>query len=135
MYRTYLFGSPSIITCFPTVNKFVFQSEDFFLDWPSVELMGHTSLVAVQGRSHERLKSYVTGAINRPDALRRIAQLVQPRMVAALESWAQKGRITALDEAKKVMIPIYIFRSYKELGFRPIQISRSLRRVKLHNCR
>ncbi|XP_034217204.1 ent-kaurenoic acid oxidase-like [Prunus dulcis] len=103
MYRTYLFGSPSIIACFPAVNKFVFQSDDtFILNWPSVDLVGHTSLVAVHGKSHARLRSYVTNVINQPDALRRIAQMVQPRIIAALESWAQKGRIKAHDETKKV---------------------------------
>ncbi|KAM1340304.1 hypothetical protein ACFX2H_038716 [Malus domestica] len=103
LYRTYLFGSPSIIACFPTVNKFVFQSDDtFILEWPSVDLMGYTSLVAVHGKSHARLRGYVTNVINQPDALRRIAQVVQPRITAALESWAQKGRVKAYDETKKV---------------------------------
>lgn len=103
MYRTYLFGSPSIIACFPAVNKFVFQSDDtFILNWPSVDLMGRTSLVAVHGKSHARIRNYVTNVINQPDALRRIAQMVQPRIIAALESWAHKGRIKAHDETKKV---------------------------------
>ncbi|XP_004301171.1 PREDICTED: ent-kaurenoic acid oxidase 2-like [Fragaria vesca subsp. vesca] len=103
MYRTHLFGSPTIITCFPDVNKYVFQSEEtFFLDWPRVELMGQNSIVAVHGPAHVRLRRYVIGVINRPDSLRHIAQVVQPRMIAALKSWAQKGRIKAYDEAKKV---------------------------------
>lgn len=117
MYRTHLFGSPTIITCFPNVNKYVFQSADtFFLDWPSVELMGHKSLVVVHGPSHARLRSYVVGVINRPDSLRRIAQLVQPRMIDALESWAQKGRIKVYDEAKKVKVSWrWLQRSYENI--------------------
>ncbi|KAL6175554.1 hypothetical protein ACLB2K_052193 [Fragaria x ananassa] len=103
MYRTHLFGSPSIITCFPAVNKYVLQSDDIFTsEWPNVDLMGPTSLVSVSGKSHTRVRSYVTNVINRPDALRRIALLVQPRIIAALESWAQKGRIKAFDEANKL---------------------------------
>ncbi|KAE8124088.1 hypothetical protein FH972_018998 [Carpinus fangiana] len=81
MYRTHLFGSPSIMACFPSVNKFIFQSDDkLLLDWPQVDLMGPASLVAVHGKSHARLRSYVVNTINRPDALRRIALHVQPRM-------------------------------------------------------
>ncbi|KAK9266962.1 hypothetical protein L1049_021526 [Liquidambar formosana] len=103
MYRTHLFGSPSIIACFPAINKFVLQSDDLFmLEWPTVETMGTNSLVAVQGKSHARLRSYVMNAINRPDALRRIALLVQPGMTAAFRSWAQKGKVRGYDEAKKV---------------------------------
>lgn len=85
MYRTHLFGKPSIITCLPAINKFVFQSEEIFpLNWPNVDVVGSRSLVAVQGSSHARLRTYVMNVINKPDALRRIAGLVQPRMVAAI---------------------------------------------------
>lgn len=103
MYRTYLFGSPCIITCFPSVNKFVFRANKaFILEWPNAELMGATSVVMVNGKAHARLRSFVLNAINRPDALRQIAALVQPRLVSALEMWAQKGRIVAYHEIKKV---------------------------------
>ncbi|KAL6283885.1 hypothetical protein ACE6H2_014814 [Prunus campanulata] len=103
MYRSHLFGSPCIITCFPAVNKFVLQSLDtFILDWPTVDLLGRSSLVAVHGKPHARLRSFVTNAINQPDALRRVALFVQPRMVAVLQSWALKGRIKAYDETKKL---------------------------------
>ncbi|PON86074.1 Cytochrome P450 [Trema orientale] len=103
MYRTHLFGSPSIIACFPPVSKFVLQSDNnFLLEWPNVDLMGPTSLVAVHGKAHARLRSYVINAINRPDALRRIAVVVQPRIVAALNSWSQNGTVKAYHETKKV---------------------------------
>lgn len=103
LYRTHLFGSPSIIACFPAVTKYVLQTPSkFILNWPTKPLMGYSALVSVQGEAHSRLRSYVVGAINQPDALRRIADHVQPRMVAALNSWAQKGQISAYKEIKKV---------------------------------
>ncbi|KAK4837324.1 hypothetical protein QYF36_004568 [Acer negundo] len=103
MYRTHLLGSPSVIVCFPSISKIVYQSDEIFrLQWPAVDLVGRTSLVSVQGKAHERLRSFVTKAINRPDALRRIAALVQPSMVAALQSWAQKRKVKVSYEAKKV---------------------------------
>ncbi|KAL5747373.1 hypothetical protein ACOSP7_024371 [Xanthoceras sorbifolium] len=103
MYRTHLFGSTTIIACLPSINKFICRSDDaFILQWPTVDLMGRTALVAVQGKAHARIKSYVTNAVNRPDALRRIAAHVQPRMVAALQSWADKGQVKGYDEAKKM---------------------------------
>ncbi|KAG8379115.1 hypothetical protein BUALT_Bualt07G0054500 [Buddleja alternifolia] len=103
LYRTHLFGTPAIIACNPSANKFVLQTESsFFLEWPSVELTGLTSLVAVQGASHTRVRSFVVRAINQPDALRRIALMVQPRITTTLKLWAQTGTITVLKEAKKV---------------------------------
>ncbi|KDP31198.1 hypothetical protein JCGZ_11574 [Jatropha curcas] len=103
LYRTYLFGSPSIIACFPMVSRFIFQSDDkFILEWPNLELMGRNSLVVVQGKAHSRLRSFVTNSINRPNALRLIAAQVQTRIVAALNSWAQTGKVKAYKEVKKV---------------------------------
>ncbi|GFZ03647.1 hypothetical protein Acr_16g0002710 [Actinidia rufa] len=102
MYRTHLFRSPAIISCSPSANKFVFQSDDsFILEWPTVEIVGTNSLVAVQGSKHARLRSFVSRAINQPDALRHTALMVQPRVIDALRSWAHKGRIVAYTEAKK----------------------------------
>lgn len=102
MYRTHLFGSPSIIACFPMANKFVLQSSDLILHWPSADLVGPTSLVMVHGKAHYRIRSFVMNAINHPDALRRITLMVQPRMVDALQSWAKRGRVKAYDETKRV---------------------------------
>ncbi|GMN45736.1 hypothetical protein TIFTF001_014920 [Ficus carica] len=101
LYRTYLFGSPSIIAWFPSVNRFVLQDDALLKAWPNVDIFGSTYLVTVHGNSHARLRSYVTNAINQPEALRQITLLVQPRIVAALQSWSQKGRVKAYDETKK----------------------------------
>lgn len=103
LYRTHLFGSPTIIACTPSTNKFVFQTEaSFRLEWASAELVGSTSLVAVEGASHTRVRSVVVRAINQPDVLRKITLMLQPRLTAALKLWSQKGRIRAYDEARKV---------------------------------
>ncbi|KAI9175057.1 hypothetical protein LWI28_026756 [Acer negundo] len=104
MYRTHLFGSPSIIACFPSISKYVYRSGDLFMvKWPNVDLMGPTSIGAVHGKAHARIRSYLTNAINRPDSLRRIAAHVQPRMVAALQSWAHQGQLKGYTEVKKVI--------------------------------
>ncbi|KAK9278687.1 hypothetical protein L1049_028261 [Liquidambar formosana] len=117
MYRTYLFGSPTIIACFPSINQFVFNSSDLFVgEWPTAEpVLGRNALVVAQGKAHARLKSHVINAINRPDALRRIALLVQPRVRAALQSWAQNGKINAHDETKKLTFEniVKLFVSYE----------------------
>ncbi|KAJ6845058.1 ent-kaurenoic acid oxidase [Iris pallida] len=103
LYRSHIFGYPSIITCLPESNKFVLQSaSDFHIRWPAPELFGLTSLVNVEGKKHTRLKSYVVNAINHPKALRRVAQIVQPRIVSSLRSWANKGKINGLLESKKM---------------------------------
>ncbi|CAN0900763.1 Ent-kaurenoic acid oxidase 2, partial [Linum grandiflorum] len=103
LYRTHLFGKPTIIACSPAVSRFVFQKDDaFILDWPSLDLVGPTSLVAIHGSDHARLRRFLTNAINHPVALRRIASLVQPNLIAALQAWAHSGRVNAYQQVKKV---------------------------------
>ncbi|RHN66294.1 putative cytochrome P450 [Medicago truncatula] len=103
MFRTHLFGTPSIIVYTSTIHKFMLYSKDKFkAEWPTIELMGRNSLVAVHGKAHTQVHNFVTNAINRPDALNRIVALVQPRMVAALQSWAQMDKIKARFETQKM---------------------------------
>ncbi|XP_047331720.1 ent-kaurenoic acid oxidase 2-like [Impatiens glandulifera] len=104
MFRTHLFGSPSIIVCSPSMSKFVLQSSDdhFKMAWPSIEIIGHKSLVSVHGTAHMRLRTFILKAVNQPQSLRYTASLVQPRIVKTLESWAQKGRVIASHEIRKV---------------------------------
>lgn len=103
LYRTHLFGSPAIISCFPATNRFILQSnESFILQWPTVDIVGPKALSTLQGKSHARLKAVISNAVNRPDALRRIAGLVQPAIIQALNRWEQRGRIIAFHETRKV---------------------------------
>ncbi|CAM8978223.1 unnamed protein product [Rhodiola kirilowii] len=103
LYRTYLFGSPAIISCLPSANRFILQSADsFILQWPTVEIVGRKAVVTLQGKPHARLKGFIANAVNRPDALRRIAILVQPSIIQALNTWADKSRIVAFHEIRKL---------------------------------
>ncbi|KAF7806160.1 cytochrome P450 [Senna tora] len=105
VFRSHLFGSACIIACAPSVNKFVFQSEDKFrLEWPTVTLMGTTSLVAVHGKEHATLRRFVLNAINSPNSLRRITLLLQPLILSSLQSWATKLKIKAHIETKKMTL-------------------------------
>jgi len=108
VYRTHLFGSPTVLVCSPAANKFVLQSSrsqdgTFGIRWPAPELVGVSCVVNVDGSQHARLRGFILGAINRPGSLRTIAEVVQPRVVAALRSWADKGTIAAATEIKKVI--------------------------------
>ncbi|CAK9183390.1 unnamed protein product [Ilex paraguariensis] len=91
MYRTHLFGFPSIMACSPAITKFIFRSDDQFpYRWPTNDLVGHNSIISASGQRHDRLRRFLSMAINQPEALRRIATHVQPRIAAALQAWAKK---------------------------------------------
>lgn len=103
MYRTHLFGKPSVIVYLPTTSKFVFRDDkSFILKWPNIELVGENSVVSVHGSAHVRLRSLVSRSINQPDGLRRIALAVQPRIILALQSWVKEHKVIAYKEVRKV---------------------------------
>ncbi|KAL0285159.1 UNVERIFIED_CONTAM: Ent-kaurenoic acid oxidase 1, partial [Sesamum angustifolium] len=101
----YGFFDPLLVACSFTL-VFVYPTSCIYAGKTNMKRgklgRGTTSLVAVQGYSHTRVRSFVMRAINQPDALHKIALRVQPRITVALESWAQKGRIRVYKEAKKV---------------------------------
>ncbi|GJS41537.1 cytochrome P450 [Tanacetum coccineum] len=105
MYKTHLFGKPSVIVISPLATKYAFRAEEsFIIEWPNVEIIGKNSLGAVHGKEHVRIRSFVSRSINHLDALRQISCLVQPRMVSALQSWAEHGTINSYEEIKVRLI-------------------------------
>ena len=103
LYRTHLFGSPAVLVCSPAANKLVLQSPNSFgVCWPAPDLVGASSILNADGARHARLRACVVEAVNRPSSLRSIARAIQPRVAAALRTWAHKSTVTAAVEAKKV---------------------------------
>ncbi|KAH9328402.1 hypothetical protein KI387_000510, partial [Taxus chinensis] len=105
VYRTHLFGSPTIITCSPEANRFMtgpIESSSLISGWPSPQLMGRSSIAMVEGMQHKRMRRHVMEAVNRPESIRRMFVTLQPSFRAAFKSWAQKGTITAADEANEL---------------------------------
>ncbi|KAK1288342.1 Ent-kaurenoic acid oxidase 1 [Acorus calamus] len=107
LYKSHLFGEPSIIACSPAVNKFILQSADLFpIRWPDPTLLGKSTLATSHGDQHRRLRNFVLGAINRPESLARIALSVQPGITAALQSWAEKGSIVTFQNICKMFVSL-----------------------------
>ncbi|CDP21942.1 unnamed protein product, partial [Coffea canephora] len=101
--QTHLFGSSSIIACSPSANKSILQSDQVFaMGWPGTKITGNKFLIALEGSSHARIRGLVVKALNQPDALRRIAIMVQPGIVTALQQWSKEGRVVVFNKAKKV---------------------------------
>jgi len=55
VYRTHLFGSPTVLVCSPAANKFVLKSSQdgtFGIRWAAPELVGLSCVVNVEGSQH-----------------------------------------------------------------------------------
>ncbi|XXG83883.1 hypothetical protein AAC387_Pa10g1532 [Persea americana] len=106
LYRTHLFGYPTIVTCSPLINKQVLGSlteeGKVSTGWPSSQLIGSSSVAVTDGLGHKRLRRHLMEAFNNPRALRAVLSTAQPIFISAFEDWASKGRINAYEETKKV---------------------------------
>ncbi|XP_021855280.2 ent-kaurenoic acid oxidase 2 [Spinacia oleracea] len=106
IYRTHLYGSPSIIACSPSLCKFVLNSSDKFVqEWPTIQVLGTKSVITLdEGTLHGIIKSFIVKSINRPDSLSKIVHQIQPTIVAALQLWSQMPKIKTFDQVKKVTL-------------------------------
>ncbi|XP_020268060.1 ent-kaurenoic acid oxidase 2-like [Asparagus officinalis] len=104
IYRTHLFGYPAIVSCSPESNKQILGSKtedgSFGPGWPSTELMGNSSIVAIDGLWHKKIRRHLIEAFNSPRALDSHLTSAQPIFIQALEDWASKRKIVAYDETK-----------------------------------
>ncbi|XP_021768003.1 ent-kaurenoic acid oxidase 2-like isoform X1 [Chenopodium quinoa] len=118
IYRTHLYGSPSIIACSPSLCKFVLDSSDKFAqEWPTTQVLGTNSLITLnEGQRHGIIKSVIVKSINQPDSLSRIVLQIQPTIVAALQLWSQMPKINAFYQVKKVTLD-YTMRYIAHLEF------------------
>lgn len=105
IYRTHLFGYPTIVTSSPLINKQVLGSMTeegrVSTGWPSNQLIGSSSVAVVDGLGHKRLRRYLMEAFNNPRALKAVLTSAQPIFISAFEDWASKRRINAFEETKK----------------------------------
>ncbi|GLJ23897.1 hypothetical protein SUGI_0454120 [Cryptomeria japonica] len=106
IYRTHLFGSPSIITCSPEFNRFVMGTEtengSFIAGWPCPRLFGEQSINMVEGGRHKRLRRFLLEAINKPESLPNIIIRLQPAFKDSFENWVVKGKFSAVDEIRSL---------------------------------
>lgn len=104
VYRTNLFGYPTIVSCSPEFNKQILGSrtEDgsFGPGWPATELFGETMVVVTSGMLHKKIRRHFMQAFNSPSSLHSHLAAAQPSLISALEDWASKGRISAYHETR-----------------------------------
>lgn len=104
VFKSHLFGSPTIISCELELNTFILQNEGrlFQSSYPKPvkSILGDLSLMIVHGELHKKLRSVEVEFINsfksRPDFIAHIQKL----SASLMESWAGKQQIHLFKEAK-----------------------------------
>jgi ent-kaurenoic acid hydroxylase len=110
IYKTYMFGCPSIIVCIPeTCRKVLTDDERFKLGYPKATtiLTGRRSFHGISNAEHKRLRRLTTSPINGHEALAGYIDLIEGIVINSLEKWAGTKRpIELLTELRKVAFKV-----------------------------
>ncbi|XVF51941.1 hypothetical protein PTKIN_Ptkin04bG0224500 [Pterospermum kingtungense] len=110
IYKTQLYGNPSIIVCSPeTCRKVLLDDDKFGSGYPkgTVELLGKRSLPALPTPEYKRLRKLITAPIGSPEALSMYVRYIEDCVMISLEEWANMNRpIEFLTEIKTVFFKI-----------------------------
>ncbi|KAG2680224.1 hypothetical protein I3843_11G089300 [Carya illinoinensis] len=116
IYKTFMFGSPSVIVSIPeTCKKVLMDDERFKLGYPKATtiLTGRRAFHGISNSEHKRLRRLTTSPINGHEALAGYIDLIEGIVVTSLEEWASmKEPIQLLTELRgfafKVITNIFI---------------------------
>ncbi|KAH0462173.1 hypothetical protein IEQ34_009748 [Dendrobium chrysotoxum] len=119
IYKSFMFGSPTIMVTIPeTCKQVLMDDENFVTGWPkaAVELIGKKSFIGISPEEHKWLRKLTSAPINGYDALSTYLKFIEETVVSTLEKWAEMGQIEFLTEIRKLTFRIimHIFLSMEE---------------------
>lgn len=109
LYKSFMFGSPSIIVTVPEAcRKVLFDDDAFQPGWPTatLELIGKKSFVGISYEEHKRLRKLTASPVNGHEALSTYMRYIETNVVSALEKWSKMGRIEFLTKLRKLTFQI-----------------------------
>ncbi|XP_071741207.1 ent-kaurenoic acid oxidase 2-like [Rutidosis leptorrhynchoides] len=112
IYKTLMFGNPSIIVTVPEVcRKVLLDDNTFKPGWPlsTVQLAGRKSFIGITNEEHKRLRKMTKGPLNGQEALSMYLHYIETNVVLALENWSNMGRIEFLTELRRLTIKIILY--------------------------
>ncbi|KAK4379546.1 hypothetical protein RND71_001408 [Anisodus tanguticus] len=116
MYKTLMFGSPSIIvTTAEACRRVLCDDEAFKPGWPTstMQLIGKKSFIGISYEEHKWLRKLTAAPVNGHEALSMYINYIEENVISALEKWASMGQIEFLTQLRKLTFRIimYIFLS------------------------
>ncbi|KAI5647593.1 hypothetical protein M9H77_33598 [Catharanthus roseus] len=105
LYKTVMFGNPSIIVTTPEASRKVLTDDEAFMPgWPTstVKLIGEKSFIGLSYEEHKRLRKLTAAPVNGHEALSLYLKYIEENVVTALEKWSTMGQIEFLTELRRL---------------------------------
>ncbi|CAI9103384.1 OLC1v1001851C4 [Oldenlandia corymbosa var. corymbosa] len=109
LYKTVMFGNPSIIVTTPEACRRVLTDDETFKPgWPAsaMKLMGRKSFIGISEEEHKRLRKLTAAPVNGHEALSIYLKFIEDNVISALEKWSNMGEIEFLTQIRKLTFKI-----------------------------
>lgn len=109
LYKTLMFGRPSIIVTTPEGCRRVLTDDETFVPgWPksTMKLIGEKSFIGISAEEHKRLRKLTASPVNGHEALSLYLKYIEENVVKALDKWAGMGEIEFLTELRRLTFRI-----------------------------
>ncbi|XP_073317403.1 3-epi-6-deoxocathasterone 23-monooxygenase CYP90D1 [Primulina huaijiensis] len=112
VFKSHLFGSPTIISTDAEVSKIILQSDAsiFVPSYPKslMELMGKSSILLVNGSLHRRMHGLIGSFIKSPNLKAQITADMQKYVTASMDKWSEDSPVFIQDEAKHIGFQVLV---------------------------
>eukprot|EP00253_Pinus_taeda_P036186 PITA_36186 len=106
VFKTHIFGQPTIIMASVEANQFVFQNEGrlFKSAYPEafVSILGENNIVEIHGPMHLKLRKLGLSLVGTPNLKATLLQAVEKQVVESLDTWEEGNIIQVKEETTKI---------------------------------
>ncbi|XP_058227324.1 3-epi-6-deoxocathasterone 23-monooxygenase CYP90D1-like isoform X2 [Rhododendron vialii] len=112
VFKSHLFGSPTIVSTDAEVSKYVLQSDGkvFVPSYPKslTELMGKSSVLLINGSLHRRVHGLIGAFFKSPHLKSQITLDMQNYVQESMGKWREDQPVYVQDEAKNIAFQVLV---------------------------
>ncbi|KAF8406900.1 hypothetical protein HHK36_006021 [Tetracentron sinense] len=112
VFKSHIFGSPTIVSTDAEVSRFVLQSDAkvFIPSYPKslTELMGKSSILLINGNLQRRVHGLIGAFFKSPHLKAQITQDMRKYVQESMESWKDNNLIYIQDETKNIGFQVLV---------------------------
>ncbi|XP_074289077.1 3-epi-6-deoxocathasterone 23-monooxygenase CYP90D1-like [Silene latifolia] len=115
VFKSHIFGKPTIISTDAEVNKFILQSDAkvFVPSYPKslTELMGKSSILLINGSLQRRIHGLIGSFFKSPHLKARVTKDMQSYVLQAMDRWDDGNNVSPIfiqDEAKHIAFQVLV---------------------------
>uniref|UniRef100_A0A7N0UWY6 22alpha-hydroxysteroid 23-monooxygenase n=1 Tax=Kalanchoe fedtschenkoi TaxID=63787 RepID=A0A7N0UWY6_KALFE len=110
VFKSHIFGSPTIVSTDPEFNKFVLQSDarSFVPSYPKslTELMGSSSILVINGSLQKKIHGLIASFLKSPDLKSQVTNDMHNYVQTSMAAWTEHVPVLIQDQAKKVAFQV-----------------------------